>query len=116
MTITDKYGTYEIGFRRFYEGAFGGKNFGIEAVTVNGFCTEVYDDVAEWEPEYFVKGRHEYPNPRCFWAKPSIFTNHLISEGKIQPTGRTTDFYGVTYFEIQPDETWFNNLRHVLYN
>lgn len=116
MTITDKYGsTYEIGFRRFYEGAFGSKNYGIEAVTVHCFCQEVYADVAVWKPEYFVEGRHELPNPHCFWAKPSVFTNRLISEGKMQPTGRTMKCSGVTFHEVKVDEGWFNGLQHVIY-
>lgn len=115
MTITDPYGTYEIGFRRFYEGAFGCKSYGVEAVSVRGVCVEPYSIVFESKPEYFVEGRHELPNPHCFWAKPSVFTNRLISEGKMQPTGRTTDYYGVTLYEVMPDEDWFNGLQLALY-
>ena len=85
---------------------------GIEAWLGN----EPYCTIAEQEPECFVQGRHEHPNPNCLWAseRNTSEVNHLIREGKLKPTGRTTDISG-TYYEVMPDPDWWDGLRAVSY-
>lgn len=116
MQYTDHRGdTYEIEFRRFYDGPLGSRNFGIEAISVGGYCNETYDDLAVWEPDCFVKGRHEYPNPYCLWTRNIRLAQAVIDSDHMKWTGRTTEFYGTKYYEVMPNEEWWASLPKKFY-
>lgn len=115
MQYTDNHGdAYELEFRRFYEGAFGSKNYGIEVIAIQRYCNEPYDFI-EMKPEGFVKGRHEYPNPFCLWVKNARLAQAMVDEGYVKWTGRTTEFYGVTYYEVMPNRKWWSTLLKKVY-
>lgn len=110
-----RYDGYDLELKRFYVGAW--QNYGLELVTKGWYINEPYEEVAVWEHEYFVQGRHEHPNPNCLWAKKSRLLDAVLSEyeGKLKPTGRTTKFYGKTYYEVMPDPDWFVSLPKSFY-
>ena len=107
MQYTDGYGdTYELAFRSFWEK----DNHGIEAVTVNCWCSEVYCCIAEYEPEYFNKNKHEHPSKNCLWASKSDLTEQLVMDGLLKCTGRTMAYLGTTLYEVMPNEDWWTRM------